>query len=134
MIKVVATLLLLTMAPIGAERRPPETGKWRVFAGHEEQALRDYEWRRTSSDVIENGRKLRDLARQPQFGSRHEPCGQAASTLSHMVTGQYYSARRLAVSADWHQMAPSYAIQRRACLDDLGIDERAHPLPRWFGR
>lgn len=134
MLKVALTLLMVMMVPVASHKRPPDVERWRVFAEHEEQALRDYEWRRTSSDVIENGRRLRDLARSPTFAVWHANCAQAAQTLSYMVTGQYYSARRLAVSTDWMAMSPDYAEQRRACLGDLGVDERTHPLPRWFGR
>lgn len=107
---------------------------WRMYARYEEKALTDYWWRNTTPDVIDNGRQLREIARSPAFGEAHPSCGEAALTLSHMVTGQYYSSRRLAVSGDWFKLAEVYLGQRRECLDRINVDVREYPLPGWFGR
>lgn len=130
----VAGALLAVLIVSGGDEPASGAAYWHQLAGHEENALRHYAWRMTGSDVIENGRKLKALARSPEFSKRYTECGRAAQTLSYMVTGQYFSSRRLAISADWHGFAPDYIAQRRACLADLGIDERHHPLPAWFGR
>ncbi len=114
--------------------QPSAAEQWVVLAGLEEKALRDYSWAFTGSDVIDNARQLRDLARSETFGATGESCKLAAQTLSYMVTGRYYSGRRLAVSADWHHFSGDYARQRHDCLSALKVDEQAHPLPDWFGK
>jgi hypothetical protein len=107
---------------------------WLVYAKHEEKAFTDYWWRMSGPDVIDNGRQLRDLSRSAVFGQGFPTCGGAALTLSHMITGQYFSSRRLAVSADWHALTESFIEQRRACIAALKIDIREFPLPGWLGR
>jgi hypothetical protein len=138
-----ATVLFAVVFATGAQAQvTPNTGSltgldeshWVVYAQHEEKALTDYWWRMTGPDVIDNGRQLRELARSPTFGQAHPSCGEAALTLSHMVTGQYMSARRLAVSGDWFAMTASYLEQRRACIGALNVDIANYPLPGWFGR
>ena len=107
---------------------------WREYSKHEEKALSDYWWRLSGPDVIDNGRKLRDISRSPAFGQAHPSCGEAALTLSHMVTGQYFSSRRHSISSDWFSMAESYVSRRKDCIAALRVDLRDYPLPGWFGR
>ncbi len=125
----------LSVVPVSAgEPGGATVPSWVQFASYEEKALRDYRWVTTTSDVIDNGRQLGALAKSDAFARQYRQCGLAARTLSYMVSGHYFSARRLAVSGDWHAMSGDYARYRSACLVELKLDERDYPLPGWFGR
>lgn len=48
-----------------------------------------------------------------------------------MVLGDYFSAQRLEVAFDWHHFRTHYLDWHRACLNELGLDQRSYPLPYW---
>ena len=126
---------LIVGASVNAVRADEAAQKlWVAYQGLEERALDDYRNALTISEVIENGRQLKAMARSSDFAERHPDCGAAADTLSNMVTSHYYSRRRLAVPADWHAFSAQYAQHRDLCLVDLKVDAREHSLPSWFGK
>ncbi len=107
-------------------------GTWRVLHQFERQALEDYSNHVTTSDVIQRGQILMNLARSPTFAADGRSCRQAAEALSYMVSGYYFSAQRLEVAFDWHHYRNHYIARRFACLNELGLDQRSYPLPYWF--
>lgn len=137
----IVALAILTLAAshergaaAGASANELSLQVWKTLLTLEEQALHDYSQAITTAEVIENGRKLKELSRTVDFQSSLQSCGLAAQTLSDMVTNHYFSRRRLAIPVDWHRFSGDYIRYRQACLVDLSLDEREHSLPTWFGK
>lgn len=133
-LRAVVIALALLLAPAASQANQSGLDDWRVLHSFERQALDDYVNHRSTSDVVQRGQLLMTIARSPSFSGLGANCRRAAETLSYMVSGYYWSAQRLEVAADWHHYRRPYMAQRAACLQDLGIDAQAFPLPFWFTR
>ena len=131
---IAAVVMILLVVPASARAAQGGLDDWRVLHKFERHALNDYIRHKSTSDVAQRGQLLMTMARSPAFSALGANCRRAAETLSYMVSGYYWSAQRLEVALDWHHYEEPYLEQRAACLKDLGVDERAFPLPYWFTR
>ena len=126
------THLAATSAAAGHAREKDKV-LWSVLRQFEIRALRHYEHNHRNSDVKQLGHLIWNVSRWPEFLSKRESCGSAAELLSFMVTGYYYSNRRLEIAHDWLRYAKPYIRRRNACLAELRLDHSRYPLPWWFG-
>ncbi|MEO1280522.1 MAG: hypothetical protein AAFV69_02180 [Pseudomonadota bacterium] len=105
---------------------------WHKLHTHELQALRAYDLHVTTEAIGKRANDLFELSFVFDDRALGTSCGAAARTLSFMIRGFYESSRRLETSQDWDHFSDQYAVQRRACLLQLQLDERSYPLPSWF--